>query len=430
MKRTGSCSLLLAGLACAGMSGDLRSQGPGTLPSGHGAAGTPDEARQAGLIEYRGRWLPKKLQPKLTAWEKADAKTLGWAQAYDVKSKHYRIKTDVPRFIVELEIKPFLDELYETYVRTFARDFGLQSRAANQKSIQIYSGYRTYKQQTGKTRGTPGFIVGSNVLHAFYEDFDPATFYKTTFHEGAHQFFAAVLPGAELPHWLNEALASYFEGGVYSRRTGKITLGAPPPDRVQFAKMQLARRADADPETMFMRVGRAEYTALHYALGWSFLYYLTATEDGRYRPLLGSLLRELNGSGTKPFATVFESTMRVSLPDVGKGWRAFVMHLPTPRAPTWVLARVTSLPEGVDLRDDDRFMSVAGVPIDASDTFTRAWQAARQLGDPFDVCVLRQTGPSDGMDFDLVPIRVRIENADAGKVSARGEMTRAHSLTD
>lgn len=402
---------------------------PGAIHLGGGRWGTRAEAEAAGLFEYHGRWFPKKLEPKLRAWEKQDAKVHGWDDAYDTSSKHYRIRTDAPRFVVELEIKPFLDALYDTYVKVFDQEFGLQAKAADNKFIQIYHGYATYKQQTGKTRGTPGFIVGSNVLHVFYEDIEPSTFYGTVYHEGAHQFFAAMLPGAQLPHWLNEALATYFEGCIYSRSSHKITVSLVPSVRLRFARNQLARVEVADPEKMFMAFGKEQYNALHYALGWSFVHYLTHVDGGKHRTAFGKLLRELNGSGAKPFAEVFRSVLRLDLVEFAKGWKPFIMSQRADDEVSWVTLNVGTAPEGCELRTGDQVVSVDGIDIHDTAQFGAVWAAVKQKATPVLVVALRRQGALERMDFEYEEVRCTV---DPTKVSLRagGSTTRTASLAD
>jgi hypothetical protein len=402
----------------------------GKVPLGNGKWGTPAEAEAAGLFAYRGRWLPKRLQKQLTAWEKLDEKSVSWNDAYDTKCAHYRIKTNVPRFIVELEIKPFLDALYTTYVKTFKEHFGLAAKAADNKLIHIHHGYAVYKEQTGKTRGTPGFIVGGSTLHVFYEDSDPGAFYGTTFHEGAHQFFHALLPGASLPHWLNEALASYFEGCRWSRSTNKLEVGFLPPDRLTFAKMQLVRHPDGTPEDMFMRYGQADYTALHYALGWSFVYFLTHTEGGKYRDGFGRFLREMNGSGIRPVGEVFAATVKADLAALSKGWRPFVRAMPHTREPKWALLRVGGLPAGVDLKSGDRVKSLGGVPVDGLHTFQRLWRHVITNGMTVPMVVVRAEGDEAAMDYATREITVTVTPELRSFVRGDGAQMREHALID
>ena len=190
---------------------------------GKGVWVTPQEALAKGWLLHQDRWVPKKYKSKLKKWAKEDAKVNGFKDAYRVKTKHYRIKTNAPRHIVELEISPFLDELYRTYVKVFKADFGLKGKAADKNHINIYWGFPAWRDEEDNNRGNPGYYEPGGALTVMYDAGDADDFYNTVFHEGAHQFFTAMLPGAELPIWLDEALAVYFEGCTFSPSTGKIT---------------------------------------------------------------------------------------------------------------------------------------------------------------------------------------------------------------
>src|SRR5262245_56386399 len=111
---------------------------PGLVHLSDGEWGTPDEARKRGLIEYRSRWYPQELENQLEKWERLDAKGLAWEDAYKERTKYYRVRTNVPRFIFHLEIAPFLDGLGDTYTRVFKEDFGLKGKGVKDKDLKIY----------------------------------------------------------------------------------------------------------------------------------------------------------------------------------------------------------------------------------------------------------------------------------------------------
>jgi len=64
------------------------------------------------------------------------------------------------------------------------------------------------------------------------------------------------------------------------------------------------QKGDAGGDTYSMK-SKPQYTALHYALGWSFLHFLIHTEQGKYGKQFGAVLKRLNGSDTRPFGEVF-----------------------------------------------------------------------------------------------------------------------------
>lgn len=337
-------SAIVAALALAPAIGAQNFDHPGEVWF-DGRWGKPAEAEAAGWFEYRDRWLPKSIEPKLRQWEKEDAKGLAWNRSYTLKTRHYQLRTNVPRFVAELELRPFLDALYAHFTVTFRERFGLEGKGANMKTVNVYAGYATYFAQTQRPRSNPGYIVGGAELHVLYEDANLGGFYQTMFHEGAHQFVAGLMPGATLPHWMNEALATHFEAFTWSRATQTIRELAAPPDRLELAKHQLARVAEADPEQLFMRLGQADYNGFHYALGWSYLHFLLHVDAGRLGARFGALLKALNGSGAKPFEVVFRSIYKEELAALASRWKPYVLELPQPdRCNGWCWASRTRPP--------------------------------------------------------------------------------------
>jgi len=420
-------ALLLAGAALA-----QNRDHPGLVCAGRQWL-TPAEAAAKGFFLHQGRWVPQALRPKLQAWEKDDAKA---PHFWKLDSKHYRITTSLPRFRMHEEIVPFLDALFETYVQVFARDFGISGKTADKKFIRIYSGYAEYAAQAGRQgggpppRSTPGFIMGGSELVVYYEETDPALFYGTVFHEGAHQFFQAALPGAALPQWLDEALATYFEGCSWSRCDRKLRVEHLPPERVLFAREELRKAGpSATPETMFMRVTGNAFEARHYALSWSFIYYLTHAEGGKHRAGFFKFLQAMNGSGVRPVGDVFRRATGRTLEELSAGWRDWVLALKAGELPYWVLLEVTGADPRVDLKSDDRVWSLDGVEVYDARTFEQLW-SRRPKDRPVEVVVVRResapapAGYQERFVTATIPPDARVE------LGVRASETRTAGLRD
>lgn len=396
-----------------------------------GRWGKPAEAEAAGWFEYRDRWLPKSIEPKLRQWEKEDAKGLAWNRSYTLKTRHYQLRTNVPRFVAELELRPFLDALYAHFTVTFRERFGLEGKGANMKTVNVYAGYATYFAQTQRPRSNPGYIVGGAELHVLYEDADLGGFYQTMFHEGAHQFVAGLLPGATLPHWMNEALATHFEAFTWSRATQTIRELAAPPDRLELAKHQLARVAEADPEQLFMRLGQAEYNGFHYALGWSYLHFLLHVDAGRLGARFSALLKALNGSGAKPFEVVFRSIYKEDLAALASRWKPYVLELPQPERWQWVVLGVANPTAADVVQDDDLLVSVAGRNLRTAADFATAYSAAMAAAKPVPMVVARNK-PLPGMsgEFERVAVSVVVPIEQFQMLQVKRYETRSAGLAD
>lgn len=373
---------------------------PGLVFAGKEGWVTPEQATAKGYTRYRGRWLHRSMSAKLKTWEAQDAKVKGWGDAWKTESANYRILTTVPRFIVELEIIPFLDALYATYVRVFKEEFGVSGKGANKKTIKVHHGYAEYalaEAEDGQPlpRENPGFILGGDELIVYYDDLDPAEFYATVFHEGTHQFVVGLFPAAKLPMWLDEGLAVWFEGCTYSRASKQVKIGHFPPDRVEEAQDALKgvepRPGENLAKRLFIDVPDADFGSTQYALAWSFLHYLIEAESGRHREAFSRFLHEMNGAGERPVAEVFERATRLKLEDVQQGWYAHVQAMKKPIEPTWVTL-VTEDDVGPDpgIHEGDRLVSYEGVEVTTCDGFQALWKQ-RPPDRPIELVVLRRT---------------------------------------
>ncbi|HEX6886230.1 MAG TPA: DUF1570 domain-containing protein [Planctomycetota bacterium] len=426
-----SCALLLGLLALAS---PQNSRFPGLVHVGDGQWVPPAEALERGMIEYRGRWVEKALEKDLRKWEKEDAKGLDWKDAYKTKSKYYRIETNVPRYIVELEIKPYLDELFETYKQVFQEDFGLSGKAAGNKDIRIHNGFNCYSvnEPDGdrpRPRTNPGFIIGGATLVVFYDETDPGTFYMTVFHEGSHQFFLSLLPGATPPHWMTEALATYFEGCTYSRATRTITPGFVPPERLKQAQAILTQRPQATAAELFMDVQRENFGGLEYSLAWSFVHYLIHRPGEKSRERFGAFVRELNGSGVKPAPEVFAKATGEDFDALIPGWRAHVLALPVPEEPKWVLLKVAKNAPEEDLRSKDLLWSFDGVEVFSAEQYRKLWQG-RPTARPYEVVVVRCEPDMHSDESTRRFVRQTIQPGSTISIHALGEIERRGGLVD
>ena len=396
---------------------------------GKGRFGSRADALEAGLFEYQGRWLPARMRSKLEAWEKQDRRSATWADRYETRSKSYRIETNVPRFIIELEIKPFLDELYESYVRVYKQEYGLKGKGANGKLVRIYHGFEEYHRHEGEPRGTPAFYLDGTLV-SYYDDHDPAEFYNSIFHEGAHQFFAALLPGASLPTWLDEAIATWFEAGVYSRARQTIDLTGLPRDRVLSAKEMLAKAGDAvDLGALFLDVPYESFEAEHYALAWSFVHYLVHREGGRRKKAFAKFLKEMNGAGVRPVGEVFKKATRENLRDLAGPWRDYVLAMEPGEGLYHVHVEVSEASGAEDVESGDRVDAIDGIGVHSEEQLERLWDA-RPTDRPFELALIREREVPEPIDFVTERVVVTIEPGSKLTLAPAASSPRSHSLID
>jgi hypothetical protein len=401
---------------------------------------TPEAARARGFFEYHRRWFPKRMRRVLERWEKEDEKHVEWADARRLTSRHYRLVTNVPRFIVETELQPFLDELYRTYTRVFKEKFGLRSKAANKKFIHIHRGFEDYATNNAfggrpRSRSNPGFIMGGSVLVVYYDETEPEMFYSTVFHEGAHQFVHAMLPGAEFPKWIDEALATYFEGCSYSRTDRRITVNYLPPNRLKLAQHLLREKGPGgtpawDLASVLTAPDRT-FNARHYALAWSFAYFMTHADEGERRKRFVKFLKEMNGAGVKHTPQeIFARIVRVDPLELAQDWRRFVLGLRTDvelRSP--ILTRVKRNIAGVDLRRGDIIRTFNYHSVTGSKHFNELWKSRPRDRESRLVVVRREKVPGP-MTYRARLLELTVPPDDSVDVISTASWPRDPNLTD
>jgi hypothetical protein len=182
---------------------------------------------------------------------------------------------------------------------------------------------------------------------------------------------------------------------------------------------------------MFMRVEQPQYTALHYALGWSYLHYLIHTEQGRYGQRMGALMKELNGSGNKPFSEVFREVYGEDLAQVSRGWKAHVMGLEDPVDRKRAILQVGELPKEVDLRTGDMLARLDGVEIWDPTQYQQVWVSLQEKKAPFEIAILRKEPLKDFPDeYELREVQMTVKPEQVVMVYATSWQGRMTCLSD
>ena len=137
---------------------------------------------------------------------------------------------------------------------------------------------------------------------------------ETLQHEGFHQFAYAKI-GGELPHWVNEGLAGYFEIAELKGRRIKRGLLR----RSWLSELQSAqRRGDLLPFDELLKLDHASWGRnmtsgsnghLQYLQSWITTHFLLHGDGGRYKKRFGAYLRLLaeGSTSSEAFRAAFET---------------------------------------------------------------------------------------------------------------------------
>ncbi|MGB7156909.1 MAG: DUF1570 domain-containing protein [Tepidisphaeraceae bacterium] len=215
-----------------------------------------------------------------------------------LRSAHYNVHTDIEQSLAE-EMGRRLDAMYDEYARRLD-----QFRISNpdQKfEVYLFAKRDDYMRLTqNRFPNTAGiFMPGRNLLAAFLEGQGRDGLRRTLQHEAFHQFvFTAISP--DMPIWLNEGMAQYFEEGVWTGNS--FMIGQVSPRRVRQLQHDMTNKQIVPFRTMLTMTdeqwatnltGSAERGATQYNQVWAMVHFLVHGANGsdKYRPRLINMLK-------------------------------------------------------------------------------------------------------------------------------------------
>src|SRR5690348_12742750 len=225
-----------------------------------------------------------------------------------LNSQHYQIKTDLDAQLAE-DLARRMDLMYDEYTRRLV-DFAPPTDANKPFQVDLYAKRADYMNLTSNRFPNTGgvFMPARNLLAAFLETQGRDGLRRTLQHEAFHQFaFTAI--SRNLPVWLNEGLAQFFEEGVVIDNL--VTVGQVPPRRIRQlnADMKAHRLVPFDK---FLAMTDQEWAAAladktrasaQYNQGWAMVQFLINATDPngepKYRSRFIAMLKEIH-NGTDP----------------------------------------------------------------------------------------------------------------------------------
>ena len=249
-----------------------------------------------------------------------------WRTAWTGRTRHYFIRTNISRERLD-EYSKYLEALYDDY----SRFFNIKGRTPimgvfvfkNRDEFDEFSGAIGYRA----SRSTRGFYTrrGGEPLTASYDlDIGGFTTRNVLAHECTHQFVDLAVP-FDVPIWLNEGLAVYFEPSKWDGK--KLETGVLPAARLRSLKRRIEAGDDLPLKDVVL-ADRAEFTVDHYGAAWSLVHFLIHADRKRYRKSFNDYFVALQ-RGVDP-QKAFEGTIGrqfKSWDDLQKKWKAYVLAL-------------------------------------------------------------------------------------------------------
>lgn len=246
-------------------------------------------------------------------------------------SRHYHIHTNLSRQET-IPLGRHMDAVYVQYERRFA-DYTKRGDAPMPLYLfRKQSEYLDFMADHGiAAQGTGGmFFVTHNLqgLATWTQGHRRSQTLRTLQHEGFHQFAWNHL-GPNLPTWMNEGLAQYFEDAVIL--DSGMQLGLADAERMSLVRDALKYKWSVPMDELMSMTSpqwtdtlrtNASRSELLYAQAWSVVYYLIHGDDGRYLRSFEVYLRLL--SEGHPHEHAFRSAFGFGAMDgIENRWQTF-----------------------------------------------------------------------------------------------------------
>ena len=186
----------------------------------------------------------------------------------------------------------YMNAMLELYSRYFSN-----STAKDGARVVVFSDVEDFREYSREATGmTHKSLLGYCHLktdedgNSFYElvAYEHAGLWTVLAHEGFHQFIGYEL-GREIPVWLNEGMAQFFENSVV--KNGRLQSGTVDRNRLALARsLIVGRRAPTIRELLGM--DRAEFygnASVNYPMSWALVYFLSTQRGAALRRYLQDL---------------------------------------------------------------------------------------------------------------------------------------------
>jgi len=235
-------------------------------------------------------------------------------QLRTLRSAHYLVHTDLDHRLAE-EMAKRLDAMYDEYARRLEQ-FTMPN--PDQKfEVYLFAKRDDYMKLTQNRYPNTGgiFMSGRNLLAAFLEGQGREGLRRALQHEAFHQFTYTAI-GPNVPIWLNEGMAQYFEEGIW--QGDGFMIGQVAPRRVRQLRHDMEKKqivaframlTMTDDQWARNLTSNADRGATQYNQAWAMTHFLihAANGDDKYRPRLLNMLKQIHAGadGTEAFIEAF-----------------------------------------------------------------------------------------------------------------------------
>jgi len=238
-----------------------------------------------------------------------DRKHSTWENRYtDIKGPNYTVETNAPRRF-GISVLEALEQMNRFYRKVF--DHKTRGGGTARSVIRVHRTKHEFMQMHGVSPSVRGFFDPNDKSVTTYDPRSAgepfSNLWSTLFHEASHQF-ADMIAAGEMPGWLNEGTASYFEGARILP-SGLVQTNLVPETRLRYLPRTLGRGDPALRDVVsFYEDG--SYPGSYYPVGWGLVYFFRNYESEEseriYEPLFERYLATYRTGGKHDVVGRFE----------------------------------------------------------------------------------------------------------------------------
>ncbi|MFH1231730.1 MAG: FHA domain-containing protein [Planctomycetota bacterium] len=274
------------------------------------------EERERKIAELKKQIAPKGVINK----PGADIEKLPWEQARITETAHYIVQANLSQ-----EALNDICYVMECFYIEAKSIFKLSQESQNKLKVYMFKEGKEYYDRGGYRNG---MYFGDRLMTFYHPSTNPKSQNTTTIllHEGIHQFIALVC-NAQVPAWINEGLATYYESSKFEGTFLKTNI-------VNYSRLSLIRdlikKKDVPRLGDFINIRQINFSMYDYAHSWSLVYFFMNYNKGQYADELENYFEAIKQTGfeNRPqHKQLFEDAFKVKFEVLEKEWEDYIMQL-------------------------------------------------------------------------------------------------------
>lgn len=264
---------------------------------------------------------------------KNDLLHVEWEKAWTLDTEHYSVRTNAGYRVLKTAANAM--EQVQVFYRQF-HQYKTKGESIPKAGVWIFKNGEEYKTLGHQpVDWAAGHWDGTNVVTYDARSKNEGSLndmLQTLFHEASHQF-TSLAGGSSVPAWLNEGMASFFEG-TRLLSNGRLDWNLVAPGRLYPLVDDLK---GAKPHKLADVIqGRVDDYRVYYPWGWGIVYYLYNAEDANGRLLYRASMREYfqqytNDKHLERFVDFFVTRPKVpgitTIEEFEKAFQAWILDL-------------------------------------------------------------------------------------------------------